>query len=99
MAWMAGCVGPILAVGLLGCTRICQMGPENGTGRLNGTYRQPEWLWAGGDALSPRLMIIGLVMIAVSVRREDRVFTLIGDAPDWLSRGARRVNGARRLAH
>lgn len=41
-------------------------------------------------------MIIGLVMIAVSVRREDRACTLIDDAPDWLSRGARRMNGVGR---
>ena len=41
-------------------------------------------------------MIIGLVMIAVSVRREDRAFTLIGDAPDRLSRSARWLNGVGR---
>jgi hypothetical protein len=41
-------------------------------------------------------MIIGLVMIAVSVRREDRAFTLIGDAPDRLSQGARWLNGVGR---
>jgi hypothetical protein len=41
-------------------------------------------------------MIIGLVMIAASLRREDQVFTLIGDAPDWLSWGARRMNGVGR---
>jgi hypothetical protein len=36
---MAGCSGSILAVGLLGCVRTCQMTPESSITRLNGTYR------------------------------------------------------------
>jgi len=39
MAGMAWCVGFILAVHLLGCTRICQMAPESRTVPLNWTYR------------------------------------------------------------
>ena len=39
MAPMAGYVGSILAVGLLGCTRTCQMAPESRTVRLNRMYR------------------------------------------------------------
>jgi hypothetical protein len=41
-------------------------------------------------------MMIGLVMIAIAVRREDRAFTLVGDAPGWVSRGVRRMNGVGR---
>ena len=36
---MAGCSWSILAVGLLGCTRTCQMAQESSIARLNGTYR------------------------------------------------------------
>lgn len=39
MARMAGSIGPILAVRLLGCTSICQMAPESRTVGLNWTYR------------------------------------------------------------
>jgi hypothetical protein len=39
MARMTGYVGSILAVGLLGCTRTCQMAPESRTVRLNWMYR------------------------------------------------------------
>jgi hypothetical protein len=41
MARMAGSMGSILAVLLLGCARICQMAPESRTVRLNQTY-SPE---------------------------------------------------------
>jgi hypothetical protein len=34
-----------------------------------------------------------IAVVAVSVRREDRAFTIAGDAPDRISRGARRLNG------
>jgi hypothetical protein len=34
--------------------------------------------------------------VAFAVRREDRRFTLVGDTPDMLSRGARRLNGVGR---
>lgn len=37
---------------------------------------------------------IGLVVaVSVAIRREDRRMSLRGAAPDWLSGGARRVNG------
>ena len=40
---------------------------------------------------------VGVVIaVAISVRREDRRFTLVGDAPDRMSRGARRLNGGGR---
>ena len=41
-------------------------------------------------------VLVGLGVVAVAVRREDRRFTLVGDAPDMLSRGARRLNGVGR---
>jgi hypothetical protein len=34
-----------------------------------------------------------IVLVAFAVRREDRQYSLIGEAPDRLSRGARRLNG------
>jgi len=33
------------------------------------------------------------VVIAVAVRREDRAYTLVGDAPSGLARISRRLNG------
>lgn len=37
---------------------------------------------------------IGMVIaVAVAVHREDRRKSLLGNAPDWLSGGARRLNG------
>ena len=41
-------------------------------------------------------MMAGLGAIAFSVRREDRRFTLMGEAPGLLTRGARRLNGVGR---
>jgi hypothetical protein len=41
-------------------------------------------------------VLVGLGVVAVAVRREDRRFTLVGDAPDVLSRSARRLNGVGR---
>ncbi len=38
--------------------------------------------------------VIGMIMaVAVAVRREDKRMSLRETAPDWLSGGARRVNG------
>ena len=38
--------------------------------------------------------VIGMVVaVAVAVHREDRRMSLKGNAPDWLSGGARRLNG------
>lgn len=37
-----------------------------------------------------------IVVVALAVRREDRRYSLIGEAPDRLSRGARRLNGVGR---
>lgn len=42
------------------------------------------------------VVMVGLGVVAVAVRREDRGFTLVGEAPDWLSRGTRRLNGVGR---
>ena len=41
-------------------------------------------------------VLVGLGVVAVAVPREDRRFTLVGDAPDMLSRSARRLNGVGR---
>lgn len=39
--------------------------------------------------------IIGLIaMVAVAVRREERLFSLSGDAPDAVTKGARRLTAA-----
>lgn len=37
-----------------------------------------------------------IVVVALAVRREDRRYSLTGEAPDRLSRGARRLNGVGR---
>jgi hypothetical protein len=42
-------------------------------------------------------VLTGLGAVACAVRREDRRFTLLmGEAPDRLSKGARRLNGVGR---
>jgi hypothetical protein len=41
-------------------------------------------------------VLVGLGAVAFAVRREDRGFTLVGEAPDRLSRGTRRLNGVGR---
>ena len=41
-------------------------------------------------------VMAGLGAMAFVVRREDRRFTLVGEAPDLLTRGARRLNGVGR---
>jgi hypothetical protein len=42
------------------------------------------------------LMIGVIAVIAIAVRREDRRYTLAGDAPDRLSRSTRRLTGVGR---
>jgi len=42
------------------------------------------------------VVIVGLAVVAFVVRREDRRYTLVGEAPDRLSRGTRRLNGVGR---
>jgi hypothetical protein len=43
-------------------------------------------------------VVLGLVVIvSVSSRREDRLYSLTGEAPDAVCRGARRLMGARDL--
>ena len=37
-----------------------------------------------------------IAVVAIAVRREDRRYTLAGDAPDRLSRNTRRLTGLRR---
>ena len=45
-------------------------------------------------AVSAAGATVGIVVaLAVAVHREDRRMSLRGRAPDWLSGGARRVNG------
>ena len=41
-------------------------------------------------------VVVALGVVAVAVRREDRCFTLVDEAPDLLSRSARRLNGVGR---
>jgi hypothetical protein len=42
-------------------------------------------------------LVLGvIVVIAIAVRREDRRYTLAGDAPDRLSRNTRRLTGVGR---
>lgn len=41
-------------------------------------------------------LVVVLTAVAVAVRREDRRYSLAGDAPDRLSRNARRLNGVGR---
>jgi hypothetical protein len=42
------------------------------------------------------IMVGVLAMVAVAVRREDRRYTLAGEAPDRLSRNTRRLTGVGR---
>ena len=42
------------------------------------------------------VVMVGLGVVAVVVRREDRRFTLVGEAPGRLSKGTRRLNGVGR---
>ncbi len=90
MARMAGSIGCILAVPLLGCTRTCQMAPESSITGLDGTYRtagtyrgQAGTLWSTGAKKA---------VVALAVRREDRSCALACEAPDRRSRSARRFN-------
>jgi hypothetical protein len=39
------------------------------------------------------IMVGVIAVVAISVRREDRAFSIAGDAPDRISRSARRLNG------
>ncbi len=57
---------------------------------------------AGGVvAIAIAIFLSGMVMgviavVAIAVRREDRRYTLAVEAPDRLSRNARRLTGVRR---
>jgi len=42
------------------------------------------------------IVVVVLVAVSVAVRREDRRYTLAGEAPDLLSRSTRRLNGVGR---
>ena len=61
-----------------------------------------EAIMAGGVvAIAIAVFLSGIVMgviavIAIAVRREDRRYTLAVEAPDRLSRNARRLTGVRR---
>jgi len=42
-------------------------------------------------------VVMGVIaVVAIAVRREDRRYTLAGEAPDRLSRSTRRLTGLRR---
>ena len=44
-------------------------------------------------------VVVGIIaVVAVAVRREDRAYTLVGDAPNRMSRSARRLTGLGRDA-
>ena len=56
---------------------------------------------AGVVVVAIAVFIAGLVMgviavIAIAVRREDRLYTLAGDAPDLMSKTTRRLTGVGR---
>jgi hypothetical protein len=56
---------------------------------------------AGVVVVAVAVFIAGMVMgviavIAIAVRREDRRYTLAGEAPDRLSRNTRRLTGVGR---
>lgn len=61
-----------------------------------------EAIMAGGVvAIAIAVFLSGMVMgvvavVAIAVRREDRRYTLAVEAPDRLSRNARRLTGVRR---
>lgn len=39
-------------------------------------------------------VVVGVIaVVAVAVRREDRAYTLVADAPNLMSKSARRLNG------
>ena len=60
-----------------------------------------EAIMAGGVVVAVTVFIAGLAvgvfaLIAIAVRREDRRYTLAGEAPDRLSRSTRRLTGVGR---
>ena len=60
-----------------------------------------EAIMAGVVVVAVTVFIAGLavgvfVIIAIAVRREDRHYTLAGEAPDRLSRSTRRLTGVGR---
>jgi hypothetical protein len=65
---------------------------------LRNGLRGPEVREAIMAVVVIALFLAGVVtgifaVIAVAVRREDRAYTLLGDAPSRMSRSARRLNG------
>jgi hypothetical protein len=65
---------------------------------LRNELRRPEVREAIMAVVVIALFLAGVVtgifaVIAVAVRREDRAYTLLGDAPSRMSRSARRLNG------
>ena len=65
---------------------------------LRNQLRGPEVREAIMAGVVIALFLAGIVagvfaVIAVAVRREDRAYTLLGDAPSRMSRSARRLNG------
>jgi hypothetical protein len=56
-----------------------------------------EAIMAGVIALTAIALFLGviggLVVIAHQIRKEDRKFSLVQDAPSLMSRGTRRING------
>ena len=65
---------------------------------LRNQLRGPEVREAIMAVVVIALFLAGVVtgifaVIAVAVRREDRAYTLVGDAPNRMSKSARRLNG------
>lgn len=88
----------------------CQAGESSSPGRgrrerdlrteLRGT-KVLEAIMAGVVVVAVAVFIAGMVMgviavVAIAVRREDRSYTLAGEAPDRLSRTTRRLTGVGR---
>ena len=79
----------------LGVSR--KMVPRNGIG---GT-KVREYVMAGVATVTVALFLTGvvtgvIVVVALAIRREDRRYSLVREAPDRMSRSARRLTGVGR---
>lgn len=73
------------------------MAPRNGIG---GT-KVREYVMAGVATVTVALFLSGvvtgvIVVVALAIRREDRRYSLVREAPDRMSRSARRLTGVGR---
>lgn len=74
-----------------------KMAPRNGIG---GT-KVREYVMAGVATVTVALFLSGvvtgvIVVVALAIRREDRRYSLVREAPDRMSRSARRLTGVGR---